>query len=77
MPKQPVTLTVEVHYEDATFWGQVREYPGCFATGDTFDEFLEDLRQALSVHLDSEVALEHVERVEPPEQQLRVELVTA
>ncbi|HJU01906.1 MAG TPA: type II toxin-antitoxin system HicB family antitoxin [Actinomycetes bacterium] len=57
--------TVMVHQaEDGTFWGQVKELPGCFATGDDLDELREAVVEAITMYLsDAEPA--------PPEQQAR------
>lgn len=44
------TYTIEVHHEDDdTYWAEVRELPGCFASGDTFDELLDALAEAISL----------------------------
>ena len=43
-----MTLTVEVHDEDGVLWGQVVELPGCFATGETLDELMEALGEAIA-----------------------------
>lgn len=48
-------LTVQIHLEDGSYWAQVVEYPGCFATGDTLDELAESLRESLSLVLGREV----------------------
>ena len=45
-------LTVRVHHEDdGSLWAEVRELPGCFASGDSMDELLVALREALSLYL--------------------------
>lgn len=49
-------LRVQIHLEDGTYWAQVVEYPGCFATGDTLDELAESLGEALSLVLGHQVA---------------------
>jgi predicted RNase H-like HicB family nuclease len=45
-----MTLTVEVHDEDGVLWGQVVELPGCFATGETLDELMEALGEAIALY---------------------------
>ena len=46
------TYTVQVHEaEDGTFWAQVDELPGCFATGDDLDELKEAVVEAISMCL--------------------------
>ena len=48
-------LTVQIHREDGAFWAQVVEYPGCFAAGDTIEELIESLDEALSLVLGHKV----------------------
>jgi predicted RNase H-like HicB family nuclease len=43
--------TVEVHHEDGSYWAEVRELPGCFASGDTLDELRDALSEAISLYL--------------------------
>ncbi len=44
--------TIAVHHEDdGTYWAQVRELPGCFATGDDLDELRDGLQEAISIYL--------------------------
>jgi predicted RNase H-like HicB family nuclease len=45
-----MTLTVEVHDEDGVLWGRVVELPGCFATGETLDELMEGLGEAIALY---------------------------
>lgn len=42
-------LTIEIHQEEGKYWGQVREMPGCFGTGDTLDELYESIQEAVEV----------------------------
>ena len=44
MPKE---LTARVHLEDGTYWAEVVELPGCFASGLTLDELREALEEAI------------------------------
>jgi predicted RNase H-like HicB family nuclease len=39
--------TADVREEDGVLWGQVRELPGCFGTGDTPDTLRESLEAAV------------------------------
>lgn len=44
--------TIGVHHEDdGTYWAEVRELPGCFATGDDLNELREGLQEAISLYL--------------------------
>lgn len=44
-------LHVEVHREDGSYWAQVRELPGCFASGDTVAELIESVEEAVALYL--------------------------
>jgi predicted RNase H-like HicB family nuclease len=47
---ETTTYTVEVHHEeDGTYWAEVRDLPGCFASGDTLDELREAIAEAISL----------------------------
>lgn len=48
-----IHFRVEVHHEDGSYWAQVVEMPGCFASGDTFDELREALAEAIGLYLSS------------------------
>ncbi len=53
-------LTVVVHQEHKGFWSEVKELPGCFASGRTLGELEEALTEAVGFCLgDEPVALEH------------------
>ncbi len=47
-------LTANIHREDESYWADVPELPGCFASGDTFDELFESLREGVRLYLDDE-----------------------
>jgi predicted RNase H-like HicB family nuclease len=44
-------LSVVVHHEDSSYWAEVKELPGCFASGDNFDELVESLKEAIQLYL--------------------------
>lgn len=45
-------FTVTLHQEeDGSFWAEVVELPGCFASGDNLDELREALEEAISLYL--------------------------
>ena len=46
-----MTFHAEVHYENGTYWAEVRELPGCFATGDDESELREALDEAIEMCL--------------------------
>ena len=37
-------LTARIHIEEGSYWADVPELPGCFASGDTLDELFESLK---------------------------------
>jgi predicted RNase H-like HicB family nuclease len=45
-------FTVVVHKDDdGSFWAEVEELPGCFASGKTLDELEEDVKGAIEQHI--------------------------
>lgn len=44
-------LTVVVHQERGSFWSEVSELPGCFASGRTLEELGEALAEAVGLYL--------------------------
>jgi len=44
-------LHVDVHHEDGSYWAEVRELPGCFASGDTAAELIESVEEAVALYL--------------------------
>jgi predicted RNase H-like HicB family nuclease len=45
--------------EEGGFWGQVPSMPGCYSQGETIDELMLNIREA--IELWQEVALEEIE----------------
>ena len=45
-------LTVRVHEEQGSYWAEVVELPGCFASGRTLDELHAALAEAVGMHRD-------------------------
>ena len=43
--------TARIHHEDGTYWAEVPQLPGVFASGDTLDELLEGLQEAVALYL--------------------------
>jgi predicted RNase H-like HicB family nuclease len=53
-----VTFNVTVHEEDdGSFWAEVAELPGCFASGFSIDEVKEALYEAMTLWLPEGVEL--------------------
>lgn len=48
-------LTVRVHEEDGSYWAEVVELPGCFASGQTLDELRSSLDEAIRLHRDEPI----------------------
>ncbi len=48
---QDVELTANIHLEDGSYWADIPELPGCFASGDTFDELFDSLREGVRLYL--------------------------
>ncbi len=44
-------LHVNVHHEDGSYWAEVAELPGCFASGDTVAELIESVEEAVALYL--------------------------
>ncbi len=45
---------VQIHHEDGSYWADIPELPGCFASGDTLDELFESLQEGVSLYLADE-----------------------
>ena len=43
--------TARIHHEDGTYWAEVPELPGVFASGDNVDELLDGLKEAVALYL--------------------------
>lgn len=49
-----MNFTADIRAEGGSYWAVVRELPGCFASGDTLDEPIESLREAIQMHRGSD-----------------------
>ncbi len=49
---QDMELTANIHREEGGYWADVPELPGCFASGDTFDELFDSLREGVELYLE-------------------------
>ncbi len=43
-----------IHEEDGSYWAEVKELPGCFASGHTYDELMQGLYEAIEMCLPAE-----------------------
>ena len=58
------TYTVIVHEEEeSSYWAEVEELPGCFASGDSLDALEDDVRAAIEQHI---AALKEMGEPVPP-----------
>lgn len=74
MTTTSVVYTVVIHQEDGSFWAEVEQLPGCFASGDTMEELQEAVTEAMGIYLSSPVStanltLAEVTQTERVEQQ--------
>jgi predicted RNase H-like HicB family nuclease len=42
-------LIARIHIEEGSYWANVPELPGCFASGDTLDELFESLQEGVAL----------------------------
>ena len=47
-------LTARIHIEDGSYWADVPELPGCFASGETLDELFASLQEGVALYLAGE-----------------------
>ena len=55
-------LHAVIHEEDGSYWAEVKELPGCFASGQSLDEVKEALVEAIGLVLDGHEKV-HVEEL--------------
>ena len=48
-------LKVIVHEEDGGYWAKVPSLPGCYTQGDTFEELLANIYEAVEAYLSVDV----------------------
>ena len=47
-------LTARIHIENGSYWADVAELPGCFASGESLDELFASLQEGVAVYLADE-----------------------
>lgn len=47
-------LTARIHTENRSYWADIPELPGCFASGDTIDELFRSLQEGIALYLADE-----------------------
>jgi predicted RNase H-like HicB family nuclease len=51
-------LTANICREEGSYWAEVSELPGCFASGDNLEELLDSLLEGVRLYLgDAEAAM--------------------
>ncbi len=54
-------------HEAGSCWAEVVELPGCFASGDTIDELLEGLQEAIALYVEDAGPTQPPRRIEVAE----------
>lgn len=54
MSKQIANYTAIIEEEDGGYWAYVPSLSGCYTQGDTLDEVTANLKEAISLYLESE-----------------------
>ncbi len=50
---KPTTVRVALHQEDdGTYWAESADAPGCFTVGNTIDETLRNMQDAVRTHFE-------------------------
>lgn len=49
---EPLTLTILIEEENGMLFGEVKELPGCFASGEDMDHLLEAASEAIGMYLE-------------------------
>ena len=64
-----IEYVVRVHEEDdGSFWAEVLDLPGCFASGDSLDELREALQEAISLYIADDPEAGRISTMRPQEQ---------
>lgn len=71
--KQPVQLTARIHHEDGSYWAEIAELPGCFASGETLDELREALEESVSLYLTDRTDAAELKDDEPLRREMQVD----
>lgn len=61
MDEHAGTYTIQVHEDDDSYWAEVKELPGCFASGDSIEELWANLAEAMGLYLSSDTVRVEVE----------------
>lgn len=62
-----IKFDISVDEEDGMLWGQVKQLPGCFASGANVDELQDALLEAIQMCLPEGIDLEGAKFISEPE----------
>lgn len=51
----PLEFRAIIHEEDGSYWAEVKELPGCFASGSNLDELKDALVEAITMCIEDDV----------------------
>ena len=59
-----MNITIKIHQEDGGYWAEVPSMPGCASQGDTYQELLYNIREAIEGWLlvDAELKIEKINK---------------
>lgn len=46
------TVIIHNDEQEGGFWGECSEMPGCYSQGETIEEFMKNIREAMELYLD-------------------------
>jgi predicted RNase H-like HicB family nuclease len=61
-------ITANIRLEDGSYWADVPDLPGCFASGATLDDLFDSLREGIELYLDGDGS----DLPDPPDGPLRL-----
>lgn len=71
--KERVHLTARIHQEDGSYWAEIAELPGCFASGETLDELREAIEESVSLYLTDRTDASELRDDEPLKREMQVD----
>jgi len=46
------TIIIHKDEQEGGFWGECSEMPGCYSQGETIEEFMKNIHEAMNLYLD-------------------------
>ncbi len=59
--RESVQYTLNIRHEDGIYWANIEQIPGCFATGDSMDELMTNMAEAVGLALSTPESTVHAE----------------